>query len=44
MSKCADCKYYHFEWDGDGFHDEWCKKSNVYLHDDDCPNFKGDVE
>lgn len=42
MSKCADCKYYHLEFDADGFDAEWCKINNIHLHDNDCPNFKGD--
>lgn len=44
FSKCASCKHYHLEFDGDGFNDEWCKINNIYLYDDDCPNYEEDME
>ena len=46
MSRCWNCKHYHLEfYDGvDGFCEEWCKVNNIYLHDDDCPNYEKELE
>ena len=41
MSKCADCEYYHIDFDEENdFNDEWCEINNIYLHNNDCPNYK----
>lgn len=39
---CYDCKHYHIEYFPDGFNDEWCKVNNIYLHDENCPNYEKD--
>ena len=42
MNECVNCKHYHYEWYDEWWVDEWCDIDNIYLFDDDCPNYEED--